>query len=460
MAQIRFENGAVVDFQGNPTPQDVEEVASKMGLRPATPKPKTSPLQKVTSVANAVFPGKQIGQAIGTLGGYGITAAKEKLGYVPKGTTAQYDLSAPSTKRVVADAASAGLNVIGLKGIGSSSPFLQRVAQNIGLGAGIGGANTIADGGSTKSAIKNAVATGAVGGALSVAGGGAGLIGKQIAKLPDRFLNSALGRTKAQILRNPKAFNDFVLKNKRIGTADSLIGESQEAIQKIDSQINSLLSSASRKSGGKITIGRDNVLDTVASTPSAVGSLFGRNEVFEVVSRLAPQTRQLLLKPSLTLEEANKLRSLVDRTLGDRAFLGGQLSNEKEILKSFANTLRETVKNKAPSEVRPLFSEYSNEIQFRDGLTGKMAQASKNQVLSFGDIMGGTIGGIAGGGLPGALVGIGARRFIESTPAKIGAAKAIRAISKVAPIIDQMTPAQQTTIMVLIANLLSDEGDD
>lgn len=32
MAKIKFENGVVVNFDGNPTPQDVEEVANKLGL--------------------------------------------------------------------------------------------------------------------------------------------------------------------------------------------------------------------------------------------------------------------------------------------------------------------------------------------------------------------------------------------------------------------------------------------
>jgi hypothetical protein len=31
MAKIRFSNGTVVNFNGNPTPQDVEEVAAQMG---------------------------------------------------------------------------------------------------------------------------------------------------------------------------------------------------------------------------------------------------------------------------------------------------------------------------------------------------------------------------------------------------------------------------------------------
>src|SRR3990167_493978 len=33
MAKIRFENGTVVNFDGDPTPEDVEEVAQKLNLK-------------------------------------------------------------------------------------------------------------------------------------------------------------------------------------------------------------------------------------------------------------------------------------------------------------------------------------------------------------------------------------------------------------------------------------------
>lgn len=173
-----------------------------------------------------------------------------------------------------------------------------------------------------------------------------------------------------------------------------------------------------------------------------------------------PQTKKLLSQPSLTLTEANKLRQLVDKTLGDRAFLGGQLTSDKIILKKFADNLRETVKQKAPEGTRALFAELSNEIRFRDNLLDRIAKRAGNQVLSFGDFIGGGLGGIFGGGIPGAVAGVTARRAIESVPFKIGSAKAINAITKISPIIDQMTPAQQTAIMTLIADLVSPDNEE
>src|SRR3990167_586839 len=177
--------------------------------------------------------------------------------------------------------------------------------------------------------------------------------------------------------------------------------------------------------------------------------------------RLAPQTKQLLSKSSLTLEEANRLRRLIDRTLGDRAFLGGQLSSDKLVLKQFANNLREIVKSKAPEGTRELFSELANEIRFRDGLLERVARRAGNQVLSFGDFIGGGLGGIFGslGAQPitGAVAGVATRRAIESVPFKLGSAKLVNALTKAAPILDSLAPAQQTAILKLFAEIFSSE---
>jgi nitroreductase len=42
MAKIKFANGVTVNFDGNPTPEDVEEVAQKMGLTQTAPQAATA----------------------------------------------------------------------------------------------------------------------------------------------------------------------------------------------------------------------------------------------------------------------------------------------------------------------------------------------------------------------------------------------------------------------------------
>jgi hypothetical protein len=258
-----------------------------------------------------------------------------------------------------------------------------------------------------------------------------------------------------ELTKGGSTLNKYIIEKKPIGTAQTMATDAALAVKNLSGQIQAKLASAVRQSGTKVSIGTANILDNVANTPEAYGAMMKRADISEVVQRLAPQATRLLQKPSITLEEANKLRQLLDSTLGDRAFLGSQLTNDKAILKSFANTLRETVKKKAPKEVRGLFDELTNEIKLRDDLLDMIAQKSKNQILSFGDLLPGAIGGVFGGGIPGAAVGIAVKRAAGSVPAKITSAKVIKAVSKVAPIIDELSQAQQTAIMVLISDLIS-----
>lgn len=416
-------------------------------------------LQRFTSAVNKVFPGGKVGESIGTLAGLAVTAGKEKLGLAPKGATKLYDTSAPSPLEVGADIASGAASIAGFKGVGTTGAFTSRLLKTIGLGATIGGAETLKEGGSIGDTVKSAATVGALSGAIPIVGAGLRTMGRQIELLPSRFVNSAFGRTKAQILAdigrdNVDDFSKYVVSSKPIGTANGLLRDSSTAITDLNSKILTQLSKSFRQSGTQSTIGIGNLLDDVTKLPEAEGALLKRVDVRSIIERLAPQSKKLLQKSSLTVTEANQLRQLIDRTLGDRAFLSTQMSTDKLILKSFANTLRETVKTKAPEGTRQLFSELSNEIRFREALLNKIAGKASNRVFSVGDILGGTLGATVGG-IPGAGLGIAAGRIIESVPFKLTAAKTINAITKVAPVLEQLTPAQQTAILNLFSDLFS-----
>lgn len=410
-------------------------------------------LEKATKVVTSIFPGKQIGEAIGT-GIAKLKATPEEKPFIAPG---------PTPTQIAGDVANIGLNIAGLKGAGLVGSFGTRLLKTAGLGAGLAGTQAIKEGGDIKDVAKSAALGGAIGGAIPVVGAGLRAVGRQIESLPARFVNSALSRSKADIIKDISKdktddFAKYVLKSKPIGSAKTLLNESTDSVETLSNQIKKSLTSSIRKSGGKVTIGRDAFLDEIVKLPEAEGALLKRADVKSIIERLAPQTKKLLTKPSLTVIEANNLRQLVDKTLGDRAFLGGQLSSDKIILKRFADNLREMVKTKAPEGTRELFTELSNEIRFRDGLLNRLAQKEGNQVLSFGDFIGGGLGGIFGGGLPGAVAGVTARRVIESVPFKLSAAKLTNATIKLEPIIEQLTPVQQTAILDFFSEIFSPES--
>lgn len=414
-------------------------------------------IEKTAKVLDTVFGGGKIGEAIGTQIAKMIVPKEQK----------QF-ISGPTPLQIAGDVVGAGLTVAGLKGVGTVGKIGARILKTMGLGAGLAASEAVSEGEDLGQVGKSAVTGGAMGAAIPVVGAGLRALGKQIQALPARFVNSALSRSKAEVLQDIAKdkvddFAKFVVSKKPIGSANKLLSESTDNVVKINSQINEALGLAVRKGGLKTTVGVNNFLDDIVKLPEAQGALLKRPDVKNIIERLAPQTKQLLQKPSLTIEEANKLRQLVDKTLGDRAFLGGQLSSDKIILKKFADNLREVVKTKAPTGIRELFTEISNEIRFRDGLLERIAKKQGNQVLSFGDFIGGGLGGVFGsmGANPigGAIAGVAARRAIESVPFKIGSAKAINALTKVAPVLESLAPAQQTAILNLFAEIFSKDSD-
>lgn len=345
---------------------------------------------------------------------------------------------------------------------GGEGTFAAKLLQNMGFGAALSAGTTAADGGDATDVTKSAALGGAFGAFLPVAGTGAKALAGQIDNLPARFIESALGRSKADVLKEIQtgkdSLADFVLKKKPIGTAENLINGSRQAINDLSTRIRANLAQAARTTGEKVTIGRDNFLDELAKLPESEGALLKRADIRATIERLAPQAKRLMQRSSWTLEEANSLRQLLDRTVGDRGFLADKLSVDKEILRSSANSLRETVKTKAPEETRALFSELSSEIRVRDALMEKLAKKAGNQVLTFGDFIGGGLGGVFGGGLAGVAAGIATRRAIESVPFKMTAAKAVDALTKAGPILEKLAPAQKTALLTLFSELFAPDA--
>lgn len=432
--------------------EDISNIAAQRGYE--LPSTKTG-LEKASNIVGKIFPGQKVGEAIGTLAGYTLTS-KDKKQY--------YDLSAPTPLQVAGDVAQGALTVAGGKGLGTAGKLATRVKQSAALGAGLAGTQAIAEGEDAGKVIGSSLTGGLIGGALPLAGAGLGAIKKTIEGLPTRLINSSIGRTKQQVLQDiakdkTDDLSKYILKNKPIGTANKLLRESTDELVKYETKITETL----RKS--KQIIKATDILDEVSKSPMAEGAMLDRNGVKQIIEKIAPQTKKLLLKDTLTHEEANQLRKLLDKTLGDRAFLGGQLSSDREILMEFANKLRNSVQSKAELAIpgsKQLFTDYANEVRFNRGLLGKVAQKQGNQVLSFGDFIGGGLGGVYGGGIGGAVAGVATRRALESTLFKTGLAKGADKISqiliKAKPTIEQLTPAQRTAIMNMFAELMSNES--
>ena len=275
--------------------------------------------------------------------------------------------------------------------------------------------------------------------------------------MPDRFIRSALNRSKAEVLKDLKKGKDtlsqFVLK-KKIGTSNQLLNGAIIEIEKLGNQIQNNLAAV------KVTqkkISTSKILDELVKQINKAGGAIAKQETKDIVNKLAPQAKGLLKKPTMSLTTANRLRQSLDRTLGDKAFLGSQLTFNKEILRGFTNTLRNSIKEKAPEGTKQLFKNQSLEIQLRDAFLDKVAKQEGNRVLRLSDFLAGGFGGLIGGGPVGAIIGAAVLRTIESTPFKQLAAKNIDIINKILPILNKLEPAGRKALLEIIKSIQKDK---
>lgn len=398
-------------------------------------------LDKTTDIVNKIFPGKQVGEAIGTLAGYGVS----KL----QGTDGQYDLSAPSPVQVAGDVAAGAASIAGFKGVGSTGGVLRKAIESAGIGAGISGGKSVAEGDGIGEVIQDTAIGAGTGAAVSGAFSSAEQILKGFRALPERLVRSATGQSKKQIMAGQDV-SKYVIENRKVGTAEKLIRDSQSAIDKASSIIKENLKGSSEK----VLI--DDVFDSLAKSDEAINAEYTIDNLKDIIQQVAPQSKRLINKGTLTLEEANDLRQLLDKTIGDRGFLMSQQTLNKEFLKNFSGALRERVKSQAPEGTRPAFNTLSNEIRLRNSLTEKMTAGSRNKILSLTDLLSATGGGVVGG-LPGALATIAVNRVGQSTPVLTGTAVLVNSLDeKLTPILESLAPAVQTAIITAIVEAVSE----
>jgi len=413
-------------------------------------------MQKAGDALDMIFGGKKVGEAIGTLAGFGITAGKEKLGLAPKGSTKAFDLSAPSPLQVAGDVAGAGLTVATLGGAGLTGGLGARVLKSGALGAGFGASEAVKEGGSVGDVSKSALTTGTVVGALPILGAGLRFGGRALTEyLPKSLMQSAIGQTKKELLAN-KDVSEFALKNMRFGTADTLIKKSQSSIDELSNKIATNLTTGTAPT---TRILRNELISTVKNKINEGGGAITSKEVFNIVNKLAPQAKGLLQKQSLSLEEANKLRRLLDNTLGDRAFLTSQLPFNKGVLRSFADTSRNLVKDLAPEGTRSMFGDLSKEITMRNALMDKYAGKASNEVLNAFDVMIAG-GGFLGGGAVGALGAVALKKTAQSAIGKTTTAVALSKLGALRPILQKLTTAERTLILKAIGQYNQPENPE
>ena len=343
-------------------------------------------LQKVTSGVNKVFAGGKVGEAIGTLGGYGITAAKEKLGYVPKGTTAQYDLSAPNPLQVAGDIAKGATQIAGLK-MPIAGSVLGKTAQFGALGGASGISSGVADGKSVGQTLKQGARDATVG---ALTGFTFGVLEKGVSATT-RGISNLGGKIQYGVI---KPSLDDVKDGFSVATLQkyNLGGNLQQTSQKTEAKLQDLTKQLNTKlQASNSSVNLDRVYDTTAKR--LLGSKlesFGSNAQMEgAIEKLRNEIVAVAGKNGLvSIPEAQ----IVKRASGHYgAWTYGNPTPEatasQKVYNTFYNELKTAIEKNSPEGVREINKQMSELIPVMNAVIRRIPVAERNNVISLTDLI-------------------------------------------------------------------------
>lgn len=364
----------------------VEDFKKKYQNVPKPEETKKDFLQKAGDVVNKIFPGKQIGEAIGTLAGYGATAVKEKLGFAPPGSTEAYNLDAPTPLQVGADVAKGAL-LVGAPQLPVAGTVLGKAAQFGALGAASGGAEALVEGGGVSDAVegakKGAVTGAIVGGAFGVAEKGLKGLSNLLGKAGDKIQFSVIKPTQADI---KDGFSIETVKKYNLGgSLKKSFSKTDEAIDTLSKQLNEKLKAT------------DTSLDLNKVYENTTKRLLGNKlESFGANTQLEGAIEKLR-NEIVNVSGKNGLVSIPEAQIVKRAsgHFGAwtfgiptpEATASQKVYNTFYNELKTAIEKASPEGVREINKEISKLIPVMNALIRRIPVAERNSAISLTDII-------------------------------------------------------------------------
>jgi hypothetical protein len=374
----------------------IAQIAEKKGFSvPA----KALSLSKLSKGVSSVFAGEKVGQSIGTLAGYGLTALSEKTGLpvapggskygfhkAQQGETALYDTSAPTVGQTVADVALGATQVAGAK-----LPVKPTIAGKAGqfgtLGALSGGLHAAAAGEDASEVAKDTVVGGALGALL---GATFGVVEKGLAKGTD-LMNKAGQKIQYNVIKPSQAdvkdgFDINTVKEFNLG------GSLKDTFRKTDQTLDDL----SRELNTKLKTNKTPVdMNTVyEKTAEKLG--INNLENFGASGKIGDALEQLRSEIVNTVGN-NGLASIPEAQVIKRAsghfgaWQFGQVTPEatasQKVYSTFYNALKESIEEASPEGVREINQKISRLIPIMNAVIRRIPVAERNSAISLTDII-------------------------------------------------------------------------
>lgn len=407
----------------------VEDFKKKYSVSTVSTKPKKDILQKTGDVVNSIFPGKQVGESIGTLAGAGIAEARGRGEFYE--TT-----GVPTPTQVVGDVLSGVATVAGAK-LPLKGSIVKTATKVGGLSALGATGEAMADKKDVSDILKSAITAGVIGGALT---GTVGVVGKGVntltKKAPANIYNSAIkankAETKAAIKYGGKTLGDELVERGITGSDKSLLSKSITKLQENEDKLQNILGMS------KQTISRTELssyLDDLVKTKQATPGLGDDVEKVKGILQEFPN--------EVPIAQANQIKRNLYNALTDVAFkIDPSLSTKKEAMKALAKGIKNEIERKTEIEVgKDVVKNINKELsvfgRLQDRVLDKLATKSKNNLLGLTDYitLGGGIGYGASEGTPEAFAtGLGAvalKKGLTSTLTKTNVAVKLNKIGNI-----------------------------
>ena len=369
-------------------------------------------LNQLSGIVSSVFPGKQVGESIGTLGGLLYEKAKGLFG--GQDNSKYYDTSAPTPLQTAADVAQGAMFVapgmgmpLGMAGKGAL-PVASRIGANAALGAGFGATGALKEGETSgKELGKQALIGGAIGGAL----GGAGeIVSKAAEFLPKRFASGFL-KTSPDVVEHAV--------KRGLGSPKTMLAASDTALNDVGAELNASLRNPSNS---YVQPNGEELLSKVSGAFPESGLMPA--DIAEELKGLVPLKRRLvdkMVSGNITLEQLHELNSAVGKATYKTVFDNPTVKAGKQVGNTFYHMISDFLKHAAPDSA-PLFDEFTKEIQLNAALTKLASRSSKLTTITLRDLVAFTsLMGATGGNFLAGVGGVAAEKLLTSPGINLGA---------------------------------------
>lgn len=390
MAKIKFSNGQIVNFDGTPTEADVEEVAKKLGIASEAQAPVTPSVEekvplldriansKISKGIQAVFPGKKLGESVGT----SIAATGRLL----KGDVSGYkniiDTQVP-VKQVAGDVANILLTTGGaaapvVKGATALGTIGKTALQGGALGAGQAGAKTLAEGGNAEEVAKNAAIGGATSAALS---GTVSAFGELLKASGSKIVNTVIKPSQHDIADGFSL--DTIKKHDLGGSLSTMNTKTEEKLNDLSTQLAAKL----KDSDATINL-QDAYEETVKNLTGNKLKTFGSNTS---MGKALEQLQEEIADAgggAVTIPDAQVIKQASGK-MGAWQF-GAQdpdSTAREKIYTAFYHVMKNQIEKNSPEGVKEINKQISELIPVSNAITRRLPVAERNNLLSLQDII-------------------------------------------------------------------------